>query len=90
VGTICQDTPYLSFNHPHYSFSPPAESFSQSLLISRWVSQFTTNDMAGVNVKIGPPFSAVNSCPMNLPAASCGVSVYIFCPSLDGRGSRGG
>jgi hypothetical protein len=30
-GTICQDTPYLSFSQPHcYALlSPPAESLSQ-------------------------------------------------------------
>lgn len=30
VGTICQETPNLSFNQPHCALEPPAESFSHS------------------------------------------------------------
>src|SRR5215469_1397950 len=63
LGTICHDTPNLSFNHPHSSFSPPSESLSQSSSTSSCVSQFTKNDIAGENLKTGPPFNAINSCP---------------------------
>src|ERR1700682_3406053 len=62
-GTICHDTPYLSFNQPHLCFSPPSESFFHSSSTSCWVSHFTKNDIAGENVNCGPPFSAENSCP---------------------------
>src|SRR5437762_3483472 len=63
VGTTCHDTPYLSFSQPHCPFSPPAESSSQSSSTSSCVLQFTTNDMASVNLNCGPPFKAINSCP---------------------------
>src|SRR5213593_1468768 len=63
VGTICHDTPNLSLSHPHCTSWPPAESFSQKWSTSSCVSQFTTNDIASVNLKSGPPFNATNSCP---------------------------
>src|SRR5437762_12480990 len=63
VGTICHDSPYLSFNQPHSTCFPPAESFFQNVSTSSCVSQFTTNDMASVNLKCGPPLSPTNSCP---------------------------
>src|SRR5712671_3055079 len=50
VGTICQDTPNLSVNHAHRSFRPPADNFSHNSSTSSCVSQFTTNEMAGVNL----------------------------------------
>src|SRR3972149_9809250 len=63
VGTTCHDTPYLSLSQPHCSLSPPSESLSHNLSTSSCVSQFTTNDMAGEKLNIGPPFNATNSCP---------------------------
>src|SRR2546422_11610865 len=63
VGTICQDMPDLSFSQPHCTSFPPAESFFQNLSTSACVLQFTTNDMASVNLKCGPPCSATKSCP---------------------------
>src|SRR6059058_1910153 len=63
LGTICHDTPNLSFNQPHCSSSPPSESFSHKSSTSSCVSQFTKNDMAGENLKTGPPFNAMNVCP---------------------------
>src|ERR671932_113503 len=63
LGTICHETPNLSFNQPHCSTSPPSESFSQRLSTSCCVSQLTKNDIAGENLKIGPPFNAMNRCP---------------------------
>ncbi len=50
-------------SQPHCWIWPPAESLSQYSSTSAWVSQFTTNEMAGVNVNSGPPFRAMNSCP---------------------------
>src|SRR5262250_951285 len=63
LGTICQDRPYLSFSQPHTPLSPPSDSFSQNSSISFCVSQLTINEMASLNLKCGPPFSAINSCP---------------------------
>src|SRR5262245_51050098 len=65
VGTICHDKPYLSFSQPHMLSSPPSVSLSQNSSTSSCVSQFTTNDMASVNLNCGPPFNATNSCPFN-------------------------
>src|SRR5260370_39349779 len=62
-GMICQHRPNLSFSQPHLPFAPHAESLSHSSSTSPCVSQFTNNEMAGVNVNCGPPFSARNSCP---------------------------
>src|SRR2546427_8582286 len=63
VGTICQESPYLSLSQPHCTSLPPAESFFQNLSTSACVLQFTTNEMASVNWKCGPPLSATKSCP---------------------------
>src|SRR3990167_9837103 len=63
LGTICQDTPNLSCNQPHGSSLPPAESLSHKSSTSCCDSQFTTNEMDGVNLYCGPPLSATNSCP---------------------------
>src|SRR5260370_1235978 len=63
VGTTCHDTPNLSLSQPHCTWWPPAESFSQKWSTSFCVSQFTTKEIASVNLKIGPPFNAVHSCP---------------------------
>ena len=63
VGTICQDNPYLSFSQPHSTSFPPSQSFSHSSSTSCCVSQFTMNEMAGVNWKCGPPFMARNVWP---------------------------
>src|SRR5882762_57384 len=63
VGIICQDTPNWSVTQPHRCFSPPAESFSHNPSTSVCVSQFTKNEMAGENLKCGPPLRAINFCP---------------------------
>src|SRR5437773_6059931 len=63
VGTICHESPYLSLSQPHSTSLPPAESFVQNLSTSACVLQFTTNEMASVNLKCGPPLSATNSSP---------------------------
>src|SRR6266571_8503697 len=65
-GMICHDRPYLSFSQPHRCFSPPSESFSHSSATSYCVLQLTKNDMAGVKLNCGPPFSAKNSCPSSV------------------------
>src|SRR5206468_12816849 len=65
VGTTCHDTPNLSLSHPHWTSWPPPESFSQKWSTSACVSQFTTKEIASVNLKIGPPFNATNSCPLS-------------------------
>src|SRR3954470_1719315 len=63
-GTICHDRPYLSLSQPHCtSLPPPAVSLSQQSSISFWSAQFTTNDTDSLNLKIGPPFSAMNFWP---------------------------
>src|SRR6267142_4816305 len=65
VGMTCHDRPYLSLSQPHLDFFPSFESFSHRLSTSCCVSQFTTNDIASVKVNCGPPFSAMNSCPLS-------------------------
>src|SRR6266508_2643541 len=70
LGTTCHHRPYLSFSQPHLDFSPPSESLSQNSSTSSCVSQFTTNEMASVNLNRGPAFKATNSWP-----SSCNVSV---------------
>src|SRR5882672_5215831 len=77
VGMTCHDRPYLSLSQPHLDFCPPVESFSQSSSTSCCVSQFTTNDMASVKVNCGPPFSAMNSCPLS---SNCVVITVPFGP----------
>src|SRR5258707_10817692 len=62
-GTICQESPYLSFSQPHLSFDPPSDSLSQSSSTSCCVSQFTKSEIAGVKLNIGPPFNAWKRCP---------------------------
>src|SRR5919197_2207477 len=62
-GTICHETPNLSFNQPHCSCSPPSESFSHKSSTSCCVSQLTKNDIADENLKIGLPFNAINCYP---------------------------
>src|ERR1051325_10426569 len=62
-GPICHETPNLSFNQPHCSTSPPSESFSHNSSTSCCVSQLTRNDIAGENLNIEPPFTAMNVCP---------------------------
>src|SRR6266851_2338641 len=63
VGLICQDSPYLSFSQPHCTSSPPSESLLQNSSTSSCVLQSTENETASVNLKWGPPFNAMNSCP---------------------------
>src|SRR5919202_3589891 len=63
LGNICHETPNLSFNQPHCSTFPSSESFSQRSSTSFCVSQLTRNDIAGENLKMGPPFNAMNLCP---------------------------
>src|SRR6266516_7858478 len=63
LGTICHDTPNLSFNQPHCSCSPPSESLFHKSSTSSCVPQFTRNEMSGENLKTGPPFNAMNRCP---------------------------
>jgi hypothetical protein len=62
-GTICHDTPNLSFSQPHGPSSPPSESVLQSRSTSSWLSQLTSKEIASLNVKSGPPFKAVNVWP---------------------------
>src|ERR671931_1470375 len=50
VGTICHDRPYLSFNQPHAASWPPSVSFAQNSSTSCCVSQFTTSEIASVNL----------------------------------------
>jgi hypothetical protein len=66
TGTICHETPNLSRSQPHRLGSPPSDSFSHKWSTSSCVSQFTKNEMAGVKLNWGPPFSAVNVSPSSL------------------------
>src|SRR5262245_46135413 len=63
VGTICHDRPYLSLSQPQRDFCPPSESFSHNSSTSSCDLQSTLNEMASVNLKCGPPLSAMRSCP---------------------------
>src|SRR5712671_6347175 len=72
-GTTCHDRPYLSLSQPHRSFLPPSESLSHSWSTSCCVSQLTKNEMAGVNVNCGAPFSAKKSCPSSWKVADITV-----------------
>src|ERR1700730_3803555 len=64
LGTTCHDTPNLSLNQPHCDSCPPsALSFAQKESTSSGVSQFTTNEIDSLNLKTGPPLSAVNFWP---------------------------
>src|SRR5579859_4202596 len=78
VGITCQDRPYLSFNQPHFDFSPPLESFSQSSFTSSCVSQSTKSEMASVNLNFGPPFRAINFCPSNSKVTTIGEALTIL------------
>ena len=60
-GTTCQDRPNLSFSQPHCDSWPPAASLLQNSSTSFCVSQFTTSDIASVNLNWGPPLRAMNS-----------------------------
>src|SRR3972149_4731377 len=60
-GTICHDSPYLSLSQPHRLVWPPADSLLQKWSTSSCVWQLTTNDMASLNLKSGPPFRAGES-----------------------------
>src|SRR5262245_30003977 len=63
---ICQETPNLSCSHPQRSLRPPSESFSQSSSTSACVLQLTNREIAGVNLYIGPPLSAMNRWPSSV------------------------
>lgn len=63
-GTICQDSPYLSFSQPQSPTAPPAESLAARSSTSSCVSQLTDSEIASVNLNSGPPFSAMNSGPV--------------------------
>lgn len=74
TGTSCHDTPQRSFSHPHMLSCPPFDvSAAQSLSSSAWVSQFTSSDMASVNLNLGPPLSATKSCPASWKATVSGL-----------------
>src|SRR3989304_3231082 len=62
-GMICQDRPNLSLSQPHWLCSPPALSLLHSSSTSCCVSQSTSSEIASVNLKCGPPLSAMNSWP---------------------------
>src|SRR5438046_9393006 len=68
AGTICHDNPYLSLSQPQTLVAPPSASLLQYLSTSACVSQLTTNETASVNLKLGPPLSAVNFCPSSSKA----------------------
>src|ERR1041385_4870188 len=71
-GVICQERPYLSLSQPHWdSCPPPAVSASQYLSTSAWSLHFTTIDTASLNLKCGPPLSAMSS-------SSCSVNVMVM------------
>ena len=53
VGTICHDTPNRSSSQPHSPCVPPSDRDSHRPSTSSWVSQFTTNEIAGVNAELG-------------------------------------
>src|SRR5207245_5390758 len=76
VGTICHDTPYLSWSQPHWSFRPPAESLSHSSSTSFCVSQFTNKEIAGVNLNCGPPFRVLKSCHLSWYVAHMNFTLF--------------
>jgi hypothetical protein len=53
VGTICQESPYLSLSQPHCTSLPPAESFFQIRVQFHLGPQFTTNETASVKFECG-------------------------------------
>jgi len=60
VGTTCPREAEAVFSQPHWLGSPPPASRPSHIRsTSACPSQSTTNDTASVNLKIGPPFSAV-------------------------------
>ena len=58
VGATCHERPKRSLSQPHGPSSPPSESVLQYASTSSWVSQFTWNEIASLNVNSGPPLSA--------------------------------
>src|SRR5919201_2415083 len=63
VGTICHETPNLSFSQPHGPGSPPSESLLQNESTSSWLSHLTSNEIASLGRNWGPPLRAANSRP---------------------------
>lgn len=59
-GMICHDSPNLSFSQPHAPSSPPSLSFAQSSSTFSCEAQSTMSETASLNLKSGPPFSAMN------------------------------
>src|SRR5207247_3459572 len=80
LGTICQESPYLSCSQPHGPCSPPSPSLSHSSSISSCDSQFTRNDTASSNVNSGPPLIAVNRWPSS-EKSTVSTSPAFFLPS---------
>ncbi len=70
-GTICHETPNLSFSRPHCSAAGWSESLPQWSSISFWVSQCTMNEIASLKVNgWGWALSmAANSPPSSVKAA---------------------
>src|SRR6478752_3565731 len=66
AGTTCQDTPYLSFSHPHCPPDPPADNLSHNSSTSACDWQSMESEIASLNWKCGPPFRARNSTPASL------------------------
>src|SRR5437868_2489651 len=77
---ICQETPNLSFNHPHCSCSPPSASLSQYVSTSSCELQLTNIETPQVNgTSIGWPLSiAIKSSPSSLKEEN------LICPSGPG------
>ena len=63
AGKICHDRPNLSLSQPHWPTTPPPSSGGPVRSISSW-SCTTESETASVNVKGGPPLSAMNGRPV--------------------------
>src|SRR5215213_589339 len=64
VGIICHERPYLSLSQPQLPSSPPsAVNLFHNSSTSSCVLQLTKNDIDSLNLKTGPAFNPINSCP---------------------------
>ena len=82
-GTICQDTPNLSFSQPHWPGSPPPRiSDDQSRSTSAWSSHRTLSEMASLNWNSGPPLRPMRSWPARVKST---VKTSPFAARVVGR-----
>jgi hypothetical protein len=69
--TTCHDSPYLSFNHPHWlSLPPPDVSVVQYSSISACVWQWMTNETAS-----SPPYLLSRTSPLWIDKSAAGLQI---------------